>query len=85
MIYNLCYSDKTGIPHIIFNNIDCYFKKDGNSNFLVFCNNDKNKAMINNYVAIIFLKNFLVLMNLKIKTLFLLVILQDLNLKLMII
>ena len=27
MIYNICYSDKIGIPHIVFNNIDCYFKK----------------------------------------------------------
>ena len=25
MVYNLCYSDKTGVPYIIFNNIDCYF------------------------------------------------------------
>ena len=40
MVYNICYSDKTGVPHIVFNNIDCYFKKSGTSNFLVFCNND---------------------------------------------
>ena len=53
MIYNLCYSVKTGVPHIVFNNIDCYFLKSGNSSFLVFCDNDKNKAMINNYVKII--------------------------------
>ena len=52
MIYNICYSDKTDV-HIVFDNIDCYFKKSGTSNLLVFCNNDKNKAMINNYVAII--------------------------------
>ena len=25
ILYNLCYSDKTGVPHIVFNNIDCYF------------------------------------------------------------
>ena len=53
MVYNICYSDKRGVPHIVFNNIDCYFKKSGTSIFLVFCNNDKNKAMINNYVKII--------------------------------
>ena len=53
MVYNICYSDKTGVPHIVFNNIVCYFKKSGTSNFLVFCNNDKNKAMISNYVEII--------------------------------
>ena len=27
MLYNLCYSDKIGVLHIVFNNIDCYFKK----------------------------------------------------------
>ena len=53
MVYNICYSDKTGVPHIIFNNIDFYFKKSGTSNFLVFCNNDINKAMISNYVEIV--------------------------------
>ena len=53
MVYNICYSDKTGVPHIVFNNIDSYFKTRGTSNFLVFCNNDKSKAMINNYVKII--------------------------------
>ena len=41
MVYNLCYSDKTGVPHIVFNNIDYYFKKSDNSSLLVFCDNDK--------------------------------------------
>ena len=27
MLHNLCYSDKTGVPQIVFNNIECYFKK----------------------------------------------------------
>ena len=53
MIYNLCYFDKTDVPHIVFNNTDGYFKKSGTYSFLVFCDNDKNKAMINNYVKII--------------------------------
>ena len=25
IIYNICYNDKIGVPHIVFNNIDCYF------------------------------------------------------------
>ena len=41
ILYNICYSDKTGVPHIVFNNIDCYFKKNGEYNFLVFCKNEK--------------------------------------------
>ena len=41
MVYNLCYFNKTGVPHIVFNNIDCYFIKSVTSNFLVFCDNDR--------------------------------------------
>ena len=26
IIYNMSYNDKIGVPHIVFNNIDCYFK-----------------------------------------------------------
>ena len=36
MIYNICYSDKTGKPHIVFNNIDSYFKKSVDFNYLHF-------------------------------------------------
>ena len=49
MLHKLCYSDETGVPHIVFNNIHCYFKKSGTYSYLVFCVNDKNKAMISNY------------------------------------
>ena len=27
MLYNIYYSYKTGVPHIVFNNVDCYFRK----------------------------------------------------------
>ena len=27
ILFNLCYSDKTGVPHIVFNDIECIFKK----------------------------------------------------------
>ena len=27
IIYNICYNDKIGVTHIVFNNIDCYLKK----------------------------------------------------------
>ena len=25
MLFNLCYSDENGVPHIVFNNIKCIF------------------------------------------------------------
>ena len=27
ILYNICYSDKISVPHIVFNNIECYFLK----------------------------------------------------------
>ena len=39
MLHNIYYSDKTGVLHIVFNNIDCYFLlKNGDYSTLIFCN-----------------------------------------------
>ena len=35
-LFNLCYSDETVVPHIIFNNIDCIFKKSGIYSYSIF-------------------------------------------------
>ena len=84
MLYNIYYSDKTGVPHIVFNNIDCYFfKKNGDYTSLIFCDNNKNKNIINIYfknIKQLRMKYFLLLINLKIIILFLLMISQDLDL-----
>ena len=53
MFYNIYYSDKTGVPHIAFNNIDCYFKENGDYSSLIFCDNNKNKNIIDIYFKII--------------------------------
>ena len=52
IIYNICYNDKIGVPHIVFNNIDCYFKKNEWNSSLIFCDNIKNKNIINIYFKI---------------------------------
>ena len=49
ILFNLCYFDENGAPHIVFNNIECIFKKSGIYSYLIFCKSDKNKDMINNY------------------------------------
>ena len=36
IIFNLSYSDETGVPHIVFNNIECIFRKCGIYSYLVF-------------------------------------------------
>ena len=46
MLYNLCYSDKIGVPHIVFNNIDCCFKNRDDFSFLIFFADGKNRNMM---------------------------------------
>ena len=53
MLFNLCYSDETSVPHIVFNNIQCIFKKSGIFSYLIFFADGKNKDMIKNYEKII--------------------------------
>ena len=53
ILFNLCYSDENGVPHIVFNNIECIFRKSGIYSYLIFCKSDKTKNMINNCVKII--------------------------------
>ena len=53
IIYNVCYNDKIGVPHIVFNNIDFYFLKNEGNSSLIFCDNIKNENIINIYFKII--------------------------------
>ena len=52
-IFNLCYCSEGSIPHIVFNNIECIYRKSGVFSYLIFCESDKNKNMLNNYVEVI--------------------------------
>ena len=52
-IFNLCYCSEGSLPHIVFNNIKCIFRKSYVFSYLIFCESDKNKNMLNNYVGII--------------------------------
>ena len=52
-LFNISYLGEIIVLHIVFNNIDCIFLKSGIYSYLIFCKNDKNKDMINNYFRII--------------------------------
>ena len=52
ILFNLCYFEENNIPHTVFNNIECIFRKSGVFSYLIFCENDKNKKMVGNYVKI---------------------------------
>ena len=47
-----CYCNENSV-HVVFNNIECIFRKNGVFSCLIFCESDKNKKMLNNYASII--------------------------------
>ena len=49
MLLNIAYCEGNSVTHIIFNNIECIFRKSGIYSYLIFCESDK----LNNYVSII--------------------------------
>ena len=53
ILYNLCYYDKIGVPHIVFNNTDCHFFKKTDYTSLIFCDINKNKNIMDIYFKII--------------------------------
>ena len=53
IVFILCYCEKNCVPHIVFTNIECIFRKCGIYSYLISCKNDKNKNLINSYVRII--------------------------------
>ena len=52
-IFNIAYFEEDSVPHIVFNNIELIFRKSGVFSYLIFCENDKSKNMLNNYVEIV--------------------------------
>ena len=53
ILFNLCYCEENNVSHIVFNNIEYIFRKSGVFSYLIFCESDKNKKMVNNYVKIV--------------------------------
>ena len=68
IVFNTCYCSEDSVLHIVFNDIlfsymiryihtflhmICIFRKCGIYSYLIFCETDKNKNVINNYVKII--------------------------------
>ena len=53
IVFNLCSCLEDSAPYIVFNDIECIFRKCGIYGYLIFCEMIKNKDMINNYVKIV--------------------------------
>ena len=52
-MFDISYCEKNNTPHIVFNNVECVFRKSGVFSYFIFCESDKNKSMLDRYVKII--------------------------------
>ena len=53
ILFNISYCEENNVPHIVFKNIECIFRKSGIFSYLIFCKSDKNKKMLDDYVKVI--------------------------------
>ena len=47
------YCEENNTAHIVFNNIECIFRKSGVFSYSIFCETEKNKKMLDKYTKII--------------------------------
>ena len=52
-MFELSYCEEGNTPHIVFNDIECIFRKCGVFRYLVFCETEKNKKLLKRYTNII--------------------------------
>ena len=52
-VFNISYCEEGCVPHVVFNNVKCIFRKSGVYSYLVFCESDKKKKMLDSYVSIV--------------------------------
>ena len=46
------YNEECNTPYVVFNNINCVFRKSGKYKYLIFCKTQENKRMSENYTKI---------------------------------
>ena len=52
-MFDVSYCEESNTPYIVFNNVECIFRKSGINKYLIFCETEKNKKMLDKYVKII--------------------------------
>ena len=45
VLFNIAYCSEDNAPHIVFNNIECIFRKSGICSYLIFCESDKKHEL----------------------------------------
>ena len=52
-MFEIIYEKESNTPYIVFNDIECIFRKSCINKYLVFCEIEKNKTILKNYTKII--------------------------------
>ena len=53
IMFDISYCKENNTTHIIFNNVECIFRKSGVFSYLIFCESDKNREMLDKYAKCI--------------------------------
>ena len=53
IVFDMAYCEENNVPQIVFNNIECIFRKSGVFSDLIFCESNKNEKMLNRYAQLI--------------------------------
>ena len=53
VLFNKAYGEEKNVLYIVFYNIECVFRKSGIFSYLIFCESDKNKKMLNDYTKVV--------------------------------
>ena len=53
IMFDISYCEENNVAYIAFNNVECVFRKSGVFSYLIFCETEKNKNMLDKYVKII--------------------------------
>ena len=52
IMFDISYCEENNVAYILFDNVECVFRKSGVFNYLIFCETEKNKNMLDKYTKI---------------------------------
>ena len=53
IMFDISSCEENNVAYIVFNNVECVFRKSGVFSYLIFCETEKNKKMLDKYTKII--------------------------------
>ena len=53
IMFDINYCKENNVPYVVFENVECIFRKIGINKYLILCETEKNKKMLDKYIKII--------------------------------